>query len=169
MEKKVSEKDNLIVVAQFGKTRGINGKINIKSFFSNSLDILNFRNFFFRNSEKIPIKLEQLNNKIIAKVEKINTPETAQKLVGKYIYIEKKKLPKLKKNEFYYNDLEMLDVFIEQKKIGKVISLNNHGAGDYLEIAMAKEEILVPYNFDHIIKIDIKEKKIFLNSDYYDF
>jgi len=27
----------------------------------------------------------------------------------------------------------------------------------------------VPYNFDHIIKIDIKEKKIFLNSDYYDF
>ena len=48
--------------------------------------------FFFSNLEKIPIKLEQLNNKIIAKVEKINTPETAQKLVGKYIYIEKKKL-----------------------------------------------------------------------------
>ena len=29
MEKKVSEKDNLIVVAQFGKTRGIKRKNNM--------------------------------------------------------------------------------------------------------------------------------------------
>ena len=74
-----------------------------------------------------------------------------------------------KKNEFYYNDLEALDVFVKHKKIGQVITLNNHGAGDYLEIAGPKKEILVPYNFDHIMKIDIKEKKIFLNPDYYDF
>ena len=39
-----------------------------------------------------------------------------------------------------------------------MITLNNHGAGDYLEIAGPKKEILVPYNFDHIMKIDIKEK-----------
>ena len=63
----------------------------------------------------------------------------------------------------------MLDVFVKNKKIGKVICLNNHGAGDYLEISTKKEEILVPYNFDHIVKIDMKEKKIFLNPDYYDF
>ena len=50
-----------------------------------------------------------------------------------------------------------------------MITLKNHGAGDYLEIAGPKKEILVPYNFDHIMKIDIKEKKIFLNPDYYDF
>ena len=63
----------------------------------------------------------------------------------------------------------MLNVFIENKKIGKIISLNNHGAGDYLEISVGKKEILVPYNFDHILRIDIKKKKIFLNPDYYDF
>ena len=47
MEKKVSEKDNLIVVAQFGKTRGINGKINIKSFFSRERGIYNEKESLF--------------------------------------------------------------------------------------------------------------------------
>ena len=58
----------------------------------------------------------------------------------------------------------MLDVFIKDKKIGKITSLNNHGAGDYLEVTGEKKEILIPYNFDHIIKIDMKKKKIFFVS-----
>ena len=33
----------------------------------------------------------------------------------------------------------MLNVFIENKKIGKIISLNNHGAGDYLESFCGKK------------------------------
>ena len=169
MEKQTSLKPKLIIVAQFGKTRGIDGKISVRSFFANPFDILKYRNFFFEDLEKTSIKFHKLNNKIFAKIEKINSPETAQKLVGKFLYIEKTQLPKLKKNEFYYEDLEMLDVFVKNKKIGKVICLNNHGAGDYLEISTKKEEILVPYNFDHIVKIDMKEKKIFLNPDYYDF
>ena len=40
--------------------------------------------------------------------------------------------------------------------VAKIISLNNHGAGDYLEVAGKKKEILVPYNFDHIVSIAIQ-------------
>lgn len=169
MEKDVSKKTNLIIVAQFGKTQGIKGEINVRCFFAKPRDILKYKDFFLKNLNRIPVKFISFNNKILAKIEKINSLETAKKFVGEYIYIEKESLPKLKKNEFYYNDLEALDVFVKHKKIGQVITLNNHGAGDYLEIAGPKKEILVPYNFDHIMKIDIKEKKIFLNPDYYDF
>ena len=124
------------------------------------MDIFKFDNFFFDN-KKLIIKFEKQNDRILGKIEKITTPEAAQKFVGKFLYIERKILPKLKKNEFYYEDLEMLDVFIKNKKFGRIISLNNHGAGDYLEVAGKKKEILVPYNFDHIVKIDIKKKKYF--------
>ena len=58
--------------------------------------------------------------------------------------------------------------YLKKKKIGKVKQIQNHGAGDYLEIKCSKEEILVPFNFDHILTIDIKEKKMILNHDYYD-
>ena len=46
----------------------------------------------------------------------INSPEAAQKFVGKLLYIKEKNYPKLRKNEFYYEDLERLDVFIVDKK-----------------------------------------------------
>ena len=166
---RISLKKKFILVAQFGKTKGTKGKIFIKSFLSNPIDLLMYKDFFFENFEQVTVKFEKLNNKILGKIEKIITPEDAQKFVGKYLYLDRKSLPKLKKNEFYYDDLEKLDVFIKDKKIGKIKSLNNHGAGDYLEVAGKQKDILVPYNFDHIIKIDIKKKKIFLNPDYYDF
>ena len=97
-----------------------------------------------------------------------HAPEEAKEFEGKYIYINKENLPNLDKNEFYYNDLENLEVYLKKKKIGKVKQIQNHGAGDYLEIKCSKEEVLVPFNFDHILTIDIKEKKMTLNHDYYD-
>ena len=71
--------------------------------------------------------------------KEINTPEEAKEFVGKYIYINKENLPNLDKDEFYYNDLENLEVYLKKKKIGKVKQIQNHGAGDYLEIICSKE------------------------------
>jgi ribosomal 30S subunit maturation factor RimM len=52
--------------------------------------------------------------------------------------------------------------------LGTVNDVKNHGAGDYLEIRTNKEEILVPLKNDHVLKINLKEKKIFLNPKYYE-
>ena len=58
---------------------------------------------------------------------------------------------------------------MKKKIIGKVKSVNNHGAGDYLEIFIEnKKEILVPLNKDHVLEIDLKNKMIFINSEYYE-
>ena len=159
----------MIIVGQIAKTKGVNGELKIKSFFTNPFDILIYLNFFLENKTKLGIKFTKKNNQIYGKIEEIDTPEDAKEFVGKYIYINKKNLPNLDKNEFYYNDLENLEVYLKKKKIGKVKQIQNHGAGDYLEIKCPKEEILVPFNSDHILTINIKERKITLNHDYYDF
>ena len=74
---------------------------------------------------RIPVKFISFNDKILAKIEKINSLETAKKFVGEYIYIEKENLPKLKKNEFYYifngiGDISNDTVIILNK--GKILS-----------------------------------------------
>ncbi len=58
---------------------------------------------------------------------------------------------------------------LDDKKVGKVISINNHGAGDYFEIIInnGKEEILVPKNNSHIIEINIGKNFLKLNPMYY--
>ena len=92
MDKKISSNQNFLIVAKFGKTNGLDGKINVKSFFSNAFDILKYKNFFLENSEKISVKFQKTNDKILAKIEKINSPEAAQKFVGKLLRILKKRI-----------------------------------------------------------------------------
>ena len=58
---------------------------------------------------------------------------------------------------------------LKKKKIGEIIDIQNHGAGDYLVIRKKKDEILVPLIKDHVIRINIKEKILNLNPEYYEF
>ena len=76
--------------------------------------------------------------------------------------------PKLKKNQFYFEDLVHMEVLIQKKVVGSVKNVCCHGAGEYLEIECKKRELLVPFNFDHILEISLEKKQIFLNRDYYE-
>ena len=62
-----------------------------------------------------------------------------------------------------------LSVRLKNKKVGEIINVQNHGAGDYLTIKREKDEILVPLVNDHVISIEIKKRILNLNPDYYEF
>ena len=158
----------MLLVAKFGKTFGIKGYLIIHSFFTKKFDIMNFTNFFSEENKKISLKLEKKGQNLIAKVSKINSPEEAKKFVGKSIFLEKKLLPKLKKNQFYYNDLIGIDVYIRNQNVGKIKNVLNHGAGDYFEIIIKNKEFLVPYNHQHILEVNLKKQIIKLNPTYYE-
>ena len=104
INKKAKQKS--IVVAKFGKTFGLEGKLLIHSFFTSQLDILNFHKFSVDQKEEILIKLEKKNKKIYAKIANIETVEEAKVFTGKLIFLNKKYLPKLKPNQFYFSELE---------------------------------------------------------------
>ena len=158
----------MLLVAKFGKTFGIKGYIFVHSFFTKKFEIMNYSKFFSEENQKINFRLEKKGDNLIAKICTIDSPEQAQKFVGKSIFLEKGSLPKLKKNQFYYNDLIGNDVYIGNKNIGKIKNVLNHGAGDYFEIVAKKKELLVPYNEHHILEVNLKKKKIQLNPIYYE-
>ena len=166
INKKAKQKS--IVVAKFGKTFGLEGKLLIHSYFTSQLDILNFHKFSVDQKEEILIKLEKKNKKIYAKIANIKTVEEAKVFTGKLIFLNKKYLPKLKPNQFYFSELEQMNVLIDKKKVGYVKHVYNHGAGEYLEIKCVNDELLVPFNFDHIEKINPKKKELYLSKKYYE-
>ena len=107
--------------------------------------------------------------KVICKIEGVNDIDTAKQYVGSEIFVDKEELPKLKEGQYYYNDLLGLSVRIKNKKIGEIIDVQNHGAGDYLTIKRENDEILVPIVNDHVISIEISKRILNLNPDYYEF
>ena len=52
---------------------------------------------------------------------------------------------------------------LDGKNIGNVISVNNFGAGDLIEVKINKKNIYIPMNKDNLVSIDINCKKIIVN------
>ena len=161
-------KQKNIVVAKFGKTIGLKGKLLVHSYFTKQSDILNFEKFTVYEEQDILIQLEKKDKKIHAKITNIETVEEAKKFTGKLILLNKKYLPKLKQNQFYFSELEQMKVLIDRKKVGYVKHVFSHGAGEYLEIKCNNGELLVPFNFDHIERINSQKKELHLSAKYYE-
>lgn len=160
----------MLIIGKIIKKHGVKGLVKIKSFLSNPGDLKIFKEFFINKATKIKLEFNgKSGNYFICKINKISNTDNINPYLNKNLYVDEKDLPKLNKGEYYYYELEGLDVRINNIILGKVHSINNHGAGDYLEIKMKNtKELLVPYNEFHILKVDIKKNFIDLNPLYYE-
>ena len=160
----------MLIIGKIIKKHGVKGLVKIKSFLSNPEDLKKYEQIFI--NETTNIKLEFIGKSrdyYICQINEISNTKDINPFLSKNIYVHEEDLPKLKKGEYYYYELEGLNVRINQKIQGKVNSIYNHGAGDYLEIKMKnKKEILVPNNESHILTINITKKYLDLNPMYYE-
>ena len=133
-----SEKD-LICIGVVAGVHGLKGAVKIKSFMENQEDILSFGPVFdstFRDSYKITLVCKNKKG-IVAHLSGIEDRNAAESIKGLELYIPREVLPELNEDEFYYHDLVGLDVDdLEDNRIGKVITVDNFGAGDIIEVSL---------------------------------
>jgi 16S rRNA processing protein RimM len=85
---------------------------------------------------------------LVARVAGVSTREAAAALTGVEIFARRDQLPKPGEDEFYYADLIGLDAFdAVGRRLGRIVSLSNYGAGDILEIVPegGGETLLLPF------------------------
>ncbi len=158
----LSNKD-IILVGQFGSPVGLKGEIKVNmmttSFevFKNLKNYYNFDGSVAWNFKNILFK----NNKCVVQVEKYFSREDVLELKGQKIFSNKKFFPKTKDNEFYISDLIECMIFLKDNtSIGKVLSVQNFGAGDLLEVKYNTKLILIPFNKTNILSVNINKKEI---------
>lgn len=107
----------------------------------------------------------------IAAVKDITDRNGAEALRGTQLYINRDELPETNEDEYYYEDLIGKQVFdYTEKNIGKVITVNNFGASDLLEIKPQSEDsFFLPFTESYIQDIDYKNNRINLNNTAYDY
>tara|TARA_B100000989_G_scaffold298318_1_gene287058 strand:+ start:272 stop:763 length:492 start_codon:yes stop_codon:yes gene_type:complete len=159
----------MITIAKIGKIHGYKGEITLHSFTENREDIKNFKNFYLDNGEQVKIKfIKTKGNSFICKIDSMSNAEKAKKMINRFIMITEDELPKLTNGSFYYVQLIRMDVCLHMKKYAKILSINNHGAGDYLEIKTITNEILlVPFIKSHILEVNLEKNIINLNPIYF--
>ena len=160
-------KHSAIVIGKIVATHGIKGCVVIQSYSYPSQNIKNYNTFLHIKNNKEYIKIINLKvmpKKIIIKIENYDDINTSEPLVGQNIFIEASDIPALKKGEYYWKDIEGLEVYTTKDSyIGSVDFIFNNGANDILAVKQNKELVYIPYVNDHIEVIP--NKKIIIDHE----
>jgi 16S rRNA processing protein RimM len=160
--------DRLILMGAFGAPQGVRGEVRIKSLtgepgaigaYGPLTDKTGARAFVFDSLR--PLKDDML----VARVASVSTREAAEALKGVEIFARRDQLPSPTEDEFYYDDLVGLEaVDATGARLGRVVSLMNHGAGDVLEIAPVGggETLLLPFTKGVARRIDFDADQIII-------
>jgi 16S rRNA processing protein RimM len=167
---------NFIIIGKIQKTIGLNGLLNVKPLtdFPDRFLSMKYVNIFNeRNNLFIKNKITG-NNKF--EIEKINlekdfvkiifryytSRELAGELINTLIVIDEKDKISLRDNKFYFFDLIGCEIKCGNDSIGKVISIENYGGDDLLNILLTKnnKNFLLPLIKNFVKKIDIENKLI---------
>ena len=162
-----------ILIAKIQAHQGLNGWLKIYSY-SESIEKFSKYNYFFVLNNKKYIRLDVedslINKSIKIKFKNFNSREDSNDYIGKDIYISEDQLDKLKENQFYWNDLIGLNVYLDnEEKIGVVADMIETGSNDVLVIK-GDNEILIPYIFGESVKnVIIEENKIIIDKIYCEY
>jgi len=152
-----------IIIGRFGKTHGVRGWIRVYSLTNPPEKIVTLSPWFLKRKSWEPIIIESSKlqgENILVKLPNCETPEVAQEYVNIEIAINQDQLSKLPKGEYYWRDLEGLDVInSEGVAFGKIDNLIATGANDVL-VVIGDRKRLIPYISNVILKVDLDAKVI---------
>ena len=103
----------------------------------------------------------------VVSCENIATKEAVEEIRGALIFVDREILPNLDSNEiFYFHDLINMNVYNENNNfLGKVISVDNYGSDDVIEIKNDNNvTILISLNKKFINQIKLSENKILVKN-----
>ena len=159
--------NNYLHIGTIVNVVGLKGQLKVKTFFSNIKTFSKVREVFnFDRKRKWKIKKVNVYDKhVILSFENLDTREDAELLKGEKLFINKDQLPKLKKNEYYLNELIGFSVLNKSgNDLGFVNNINNFGASDLIEVKQKnKKTFFLPFDENNIEKIKFKKKIIIAN------
>jgi 16S rRNA processing protein RimM len=101
---------------------------------------------------------------VLLKVNNISTRKQALQLKGSDVIIDKKVLKELSDEEYYWFDLEGLEVYTKDGDfIGTIKEIFSTGSNDVYVVRKGKKEHLIPGIKDIVLSIDKESRKMVIN------
>jgi 16S rRNA processing protein RimM len=171
--------DSPVIIGEITGLSGVKGWVKVFSHTEPRLNIIKYNPWLISQREDWkPVKV--LNGRsqgktIVVQIEGVNDRDQAQALIGYKIAIGTSQLKPLSTNDYYWRDLEGLDVIDTKGQIlGKVSHLIETGANDVLVVTLPPEkvknqkvkEMMIPYLMDKVVKrVDLETKLLEVDWD----
>lgn len=158
-----------VIIGKVGGTYGVKGWMHIQSFTDPIDNILAYDSLDFRlrNGWKtLNIANGKLHGKgIVLQVEGCATPEAAKQYTHCELAVFRDELPELGDNEYYWRDLQGMQVVAEdQTSLGVVEYMFATGSNDVM-VVKGEQEHLIPFIPQSIVNVDEEQGIITVRWD----
>ena len=154
-----------VLLGRIAGAHGIRGEVLVYTYTEAPENIGAYGALFDASGERqFKLKVVRVTPKgVIARVAGIEDRNAAEALKGIELYLERARLPAAAEGEFYYADLVGLTaVDVDGKTVGKVVTVQNFGAGDLLEIRLtgSSKTELVPFRDAFVPEVDLVARRV---------
>lgn len=150
----------LVIMGRVTGLHGVRGWVKVHSYTRDHLDILEYDPWRLHLAgawRELQLQEARAQGRgIVAHLRGYDDRDQAANLVGADIAIPRSRLPRLKKGEYYWSQLEGLRVSNQQGvELGTVSHLFETGSNDVL-VVVGERERLIPYLPDVVRSIDLE-------------
>ncbi|MFN2361482.1 MAG: ribosome maturation factor RimM [Marinobacter sp.] len=164
------------VIGQITSVFGVKGWLKVHSYTDPREGILNYRDWtLLHNGNRVPARLEEGRRQgqgIVVRLKGIDDREVARSYCGADVIVPTEELPELPEGEYYWYQLEGLDVFTtEDECLGRVHHLIETGSNDVLVVratdaSIDQRERLIPYRPDQVVRsVDLAGLRMVVDWD----
>jgi 16S rRNA processing protein RimM len=154
-----------VALAAVAGAHGVKGEVRLKLFSDSVASLTQHAKVFVGGVEHRLLGVRDGGKTAVARFEGISDRTAVEALRGQLIEVDRADLPPLEEGEYYHADLVgLLCVDRDGQAVGSVVSVENFGAGDLLEIELANgRRSLIPFR-DGVA--DFEESRIVLDPEF---
>lgn len=153
-----------VCVAAVAGAYGVQGEARVKSFTAEPTAFAGYGPLETEDgARRFEVRLGRpVSGGFSARLSGVATREAAEALKGVRLYAPRDRLPALPDDEFYHADLIGLAVAdAGGAPLGTVRAVDNHGAGDFLDIAQPDgRSLLLPFTREAVPTVDLASGRI---------
>ncbi|HTM22577.1 MAG TPA: ribosome maturation factor RimM [Kofleriaceae bacterium] len=159
-----------ILIARVAGAFGVRGEVKLQSFTDPDIAALRYQpwTLVHRGSER-PVsgaRGRQTAKGVVATLPGVADRDAAEALAGAEVWVERAQLPPPAPGEYYWVDLEGLEVVnLEGVVLGRVSHLLNTGANDILSVAGDRERLIPFLEPDFVKSVDFEARRITVDWD----
>jgi 16S rRNA processing protein RimM len=163
--------DDFVILGRVSGVHGVRGWVKVYAETRAREDILRYKPWYLHEpsgwQSRQPLEGRvQGSGVVVVHLEGIESIDQARALIDAEIAVKREQLPKLKRGEYYWSDLEGLRVVnAEGIGLGTVSHLFATGANDVLVVRDGERERLIPFTKDAVKKVDLAAREIRVDWD----
>ncbi len=154
-----------VCVGVISGAHGVRGEVKVTAFTETPESLTAYGPLHDKTGNRIfDLKIVRVTQKhVIARIDGVDDRAAAGAQRGVELYVARDRLPVPEDGTWYHSDLEGLAAYLpDGDLVGRVVKVQNYGAGDLLEIdpEAGGATILIPFSREHVPDVDVKGGRI---------